>query len=210
MPKLRVLNILNYFRNGTCAKTWIKRRDGAERARERTPTGRLHNALDEKSAREQIIAGSWDSIKRKRLAYVTLAKSSVRGVRQQFGPDCFSFTDHDAVTVFQHLIWGKGSMRSASDNALTAFLKLAGETIGFRGETTKKGECDQVCRGVEVDWFNLFVNDADLITRRSDRSKVDASDWWDEMSFMAEQIALHIDDYDFNSQPSRTVRLIIS
>jgi hypothetical protein len=170
----------------------------------------LHNALDEKSAREQIIAGSWDSIKRKRAAYVTLAKSAVRGVRQQFGPDCFSFTDHDAVTVFQHLIWGKGSMRSASDNALTAFLKLAGETIGFWGEATKKGECDQICRGVEVDWFNLFVNDADLITRRSDRSKVDARDWWDEMSFMAEQIALHIDDNDFNSQVSRTVRLIIS
>src|SRR5580704_9113113 len=112
MPKLRVLNILDYFRNGTRAKTWIKRRYGAERARKRAPTGRLHNALNEKSAREQIIAGSWDSIKRKRLAYVTLAKSSLRGVRQQFGPDCFSFTDHDAVTVFQYLVGGEGSMRS--------------------------------------------------------------------------------------------------
>lgn len=101
-------------------------------------------------------------------------------------------------------------MRSTSHNTLTAFLKLAGEPISFRGETTKKGECDQICRGVEVDRFNLFVNDADLITRRSDRSKVDARDWWDEMSFVAEQIALHIDDYDFNSQASRTGELIIS
>jgi hypothetical protein len=138
MSKLRVLNILDYFRNGTRAKTWIKHWHGAERARERTPTGRLHNALDEKVVREQIITRSWDSIKREGFAHVTLAKSSLHGVRQEFGPDCFRFTDHDAVTVLQHLIWGERSMRTTSDNALTAFPEFAGEPIRFWGETTKK------------------------------------------------------------------------
>jgi len=94
-------------------------------------------------------------------------------------------------------------MGTAGDNALAAFPEFTGEPIRFRGETTKKCERNQVCRSVEVDWLNLFVNHADLITRRSNRSEVDASDWGDEMSFMTETIALHIDDYDFNSQAGR-------
>ena len=200
MWELVVFDVLDHVRYGTRAETWIEGRDRTERTRKRTPTGCLDHVLNKKPGWKQIVTRSWDFTHRCSFPDIALAESSIGCVFQELSPDRFRFANDNAVEMFQYLIWGKSGVWPARNDAFTAFVELACKAIGFGGKPTKKRKRNQICWSLKINRFDLLVDNSNLPTWGSDRSEVDASYWWNEMSFVAVSIPFHIDDDDIDVQ----------
>jgi hypothetical protein len=54
-------------------------------------------------------------------------------------------------------------MRAAGQNTLSPHPEFVSEAVGLCRESSEEGESNEISLGIEVDWFNLLVNNPNLI-----------------------------------------------
>ena len=108
----------------------------------------------------------------KQLGPIARAQSSTKSILQNPGPDTFGLPDADGIAMFSRLIRMEEGVWAAQDDRLAAPAELIGDVVGAVGVESPGGNRHQVGGIIEVDGFELFVDEFDFPVGRGQSRQV--------------------------------------
>src|SRR5262245_48016055 len=102
---------------------------------------------------------------RAHLRLITFSGTSRAVIGQKLWPSIFAGTQKNRVGMFSGFIWKRCNVQSSKDNVSSVSSIMIGNSIGtVRGRNVDLNDHEVRCV-VDVEPFDMFVRDADLIIR---------------------------------------------